>query len=243
MLNVIRFNWSLYLSGSISIILLFIFATLAPQDSSLRVLLFIFAFAGLLNMLLSAFVSHYVYDRSDIYRFKWLNNLQLAQTGTMALIHAGFDETSGRLRQLFPDAAWTLCDFYNPVFNTEASIRRARKLNPAPANTIAIDHRNWKLKQHSLDVVFCMFAVHEIRKPEEHILFFQQASEALKPGGKIIIVEHLCDLPNFIAFGIGFFHFYSRAYWRNIFASNTDFQQTKEMKVTPFVHIFILQKN
>jgi hypothetical protein len=51
------------------------------------------------------------------------------------------------------------------------------------------------------------------------------------------MVEHLRDFPNFVAFSVGFTHFFSRAVWKNAF-KNAGFTSFQETKFTPFMSIF-----
>jgi len=91
------------------------------------------------------------------------------------------------------------------------------------------------------DTIFILFAAHEIRDRAERQQFFEQLNGLLKADGKIIVVEHLRNLPNFIAYTVGFFHFYSLKSWLKIF-SNTNFEIIEQAKFTCFVSIFILSK-
>ena len=43
----------------------------------------------------------------------------------------------------------------------------------------------------------------------ERTLFFKELHRILKREGELVIVEHLRDLPNFLAYTIGFFHYWS----------------------------------
>ena len=87
-----------------------------------------------------------------------------------------------------------------------------------------------------------IFAAHEIRKPEQRTAFFKEVDRILKSNGKIILVEHLRDLPNFLAFNIGFFHFHSKKSWINDI-EKSNFKVIKEQKLTMFTSLFILEKN
>jgi hypothetical protein len=64
----------------------------------------------------------------------------------------------------------------------------------------------------------------------------------LKPDGQIIIVEHLRDRANFLAYNIGFFHFHSRSIWLRAFSS-AGLSLRQELKITPFVTAFIVGKD
>ena len=51
------------------------------------------------------------------------------------------------------------------------------------------------------------------------------------------MVEHLRDTANFLAFSIGFTHFFSKKTWKKVF-KESGFQLLKEEKFTPFMSVF-----
>jgi hypothetical protein len=57
----------------------------------------------------------------------------------------------------------------------------------------------------------------------------------------VVLVEHLRDLPNFLAFGPGFLHFHSGPSWLYSIRE-AGFQIERDIPVTPFVHCFVLCK-
>ena len=65
-------------------------------------------------------------------------------------------------------------------------------------------------------------------------MFFKELQRILKPSGRIIITEHLRDVPNFIAYNIGFFHFFSLKNWMTIF-KHSNFKMKKHIKFNLFV--------
>jgi hypothetical protein len=64
----------------------------------------------------------------------------------------------------------------------------------------------------------------------------------LTPGGAIMMVEHLRDWPNLLAYGPGFLHFQSRRTWDAAFRA-ARLVLRSHCTVTPFVHAFELGKN
>ena len=73
-------------------------------------------------------------------------------------------------------------------------------------------------------------------------MFFKQLKDTIKDNGKIIVTEHQRDLPNFIAYTIGYFHFFANKTWKKIFTQSALSIQ-KEFKLNPFITTFILTKN
>ena len=73
--------------------------------------------------------------------------------------------------------------------------------------------------------------------------FFRELRRVLKPDGEIFVTEHFRDLPNFLAYTIGCFHFLSRARtWERTFAE-AGLRIAREQKTTPFITTFILEKD
>jgi SAM-dependent methyltransferase len=145
-------------------------------------------------------------------------------------------------RQRYPHADLKVFDFYDPKKHTEVSIKRARKAYEPYPNTKNINTDFIPLAENSTDVVFNIFSLHEVRNREERINFLKRQHRSLKDDGRCIIVEHLRDLPNFIAYNIGFFHFLSPHEWKNNFLM-AGFEIGSVIKVTPFVSVFILNKS
>lgn len=126
--------------------------------------------------------------------------------------------------------------------HTEVSIKRARKKYPPYPQTKKIETLKIDLESNSIDKVFVIFSAHEIRNREERIIFFSELNRILKPKGQIFVIEHLRDVSNFIAYNIGYFHFYSKSTWLNTF-NKSNLKLSSEMKSTPFISIFTLEKN
>lgn len=237
--NIIRFNWHFYALALAALVMLHILKQIASPAFHP-----VIGIAGLLlmaSLFVSLAVSFYVYDVSGLYRLEWLQ-MTLPPNATIVNIHAGFDETSALLAAKFPQVTLTVFDFYDVEKHTEISISRARKAYPAYPGTRVISTANVPLAPASVDAVFCLLSAHEIRDFDERSLFFQQLNAALKPDGKIIVVEHLRDLPDFFAYNIGFFHFHSAKEWRRTFAA-ADLRIEKAHTVTPFITAYYLQKN
>jgi SAM-dependent methyltransferase len=97
----------------------------------------------------------------------------------------------------------------------------------------------WPIARTSVDVVFGLLATHEFRRPAERTAWFAEARRSLRPGGRVIVVEHLRDLANFIAFGPGFLHFHSRASWATCW-HQAGLRSHDEFSITPWVRVFVL---
>ncbi len=192
-------------------------------------------------VIISLGVSYYVYDYSGLYSLKWLADLHLSAESTIVNINAGFDETSALLKARYPDGRLFVFDFYDPKKHTEVSIARARKAYAPFPQTIRIDTQTLPLTKGSVECIFNIFTLHEIRNSSERIDFLKQQHAALAKNGYCLVVEHQRDLLNFLAYNIGFLHFYSTHEWRTNFHA-AGFKVQREMKITAFVSVFILEK-
>jgi|SRR5450432_176334 ubiquinone/menaquinone biosynthesis C-methylase UbiE len=238
--NIIRFNWHFYLLSSIIVLMLLISNYFLNKNFHfyINVLCTIIIATTLITLI----ASFYIYDLSNLYSLSWLNGLTIKPNASIININAGFDETSELLSLKFPAAELTVFDFYDPRKHTEVSIKRARKAYPPYKNTIAINTTTLPLKNNSADNILVIFAAHEIRNNDERIFFLKELHRVLKDDGKIIITEHLRDLPNFIVYNIGFFHFLPLATWLATF-NNAQLKVSEEIKTTAFITSFILTKN
>jgi ubiquinone/menaquinone biosynthesis C-methylase UbiE len=185
-------------------------------------------------------VSAWVYDYSGFYEFQWLkqqvsNNEK--NVHQIVNINAGFDETSFIIKRLFSHAEIQVFDFYNAQQHTEPAIVRARKVSMVYPNTQPIASNKIPVSDASTDLVYLISAVHEIRSHGEKIRFLEECHRICKPQGKVIMVEHLRDFPNFLAFSVGFTHFFSRSIWKNAF-EQAGFATFQETKFTPFMSVF-----
>ena len=184
-------------------------------------------------------VSAYVYDFSGYYDLEWLDKL-IKNTGAKKLminINAGFDETSHLLERKYPNAEIRAFDFYDAKKHTELAIVRARKVNLVYPNTLPMTSSAIPLPDHSADVILLLSSAHEIRSHEEKIRLFQECHRICKTDGQLIMIEHLRDFPNFIAFHIGFFHFFSASTWKDAIQKG-GFSKCETGRFTPFMGTF-----
>ncbi|MEO7310754.1 MAG: class I SAM-dependent methyltransferase [Chitinophagaceae bacterium] len=238
--NIIRFNWHFYALAIVLVGLMFIAGGFLPV--SLRLYIIVLASLITTSTFISLLVSAYVYDFSGLYTLSWLDSLAIPQAATLININAGFDETSSTLADKYPGNQLLVYDFYDAEKHTEVSIERARKAYSAYPGTMPITTTSLPFAANFADVIFLILAAHEIRSDAERIVFFKELHRVLKPAGKIIVTEHLRDMPNFLAYNIGFFHFMSKRKWQETFAG-AGYAIQQEIKLTPFITTFTLFKN
>ena len=239
MFAIARFNWPFYVAAmvafTISLVGLLASSAFVPRAISILGLMgsayFLFGSLG---------VSHLIYDRSDLYRWGWLDRALHGATIQRAIFcHSGFDETSNELAAHLGKTEWKILDHFDESRMTEPSIRRARRLFPPRPGTLSAPYDQWPTATESADVVFGLLAIHELRSDSERGAWFAEARRCLCPGGRVILVEHVRDLANFIAFGPGFWHFHSRRSWARAWES-AGLCLADEFRVTPWVRVFVL---
>jgi SAM-dependent methyltransferase len=235
-LNILSFNRHFYVFGIlILLVILLCFYILNLPDYLSWTLIIGFSYGLIMPLIVSA----YVYDFSGYYDFNWLKkiNLKDSKENLILNINAGFDETSFIIKKLFPESDLKVFDFYDSKQHTEPAIIRARKVSLVYPNTQQIISNAIPLQNNTVDYIFLLSAVHEIRTQEEKIQFLKECHRVCKSTGSVIMVEHLRDFPNFIAFSIGFTHFFSKKTWQNAFIG-AGFSSFTETKFTPFMSIF-----
>ena len=238
-MKIVRFNWPWYAGVLIATFTGIFLVNLGATDRPWGVLVV----AGLLVadvwLLVSLAVSHYIYDRSPVSHARWLDRVDSTRVRRAAIFHAGQDEASEAVLRALPNAEIQTFDFYDPARNGTASLKRARALAKRHDATIASD--NIPLKNETLDLALVVFAAHEIRQDMQRAAFFRELARALAPGGRVVMVEHVRDVWNFLAYGPGAFHFLSRQAWSRSFAKG-GLQLLRETSCTVFVRVFVLRK-
>ncbi len=238
--NIVRFNWHFYIL-SLCLIISILWLN-SYFDNAFQAYAYILCFLIVFTTVTSLLVSYIVYDVSHLYKLTWLDTVPILKTDTFVNINAGFDETSVLIKAKYPDNPLIVYDFYDPQKHTEVSIERARAAYPPYPNTQVITTTKIPLSENCIDVIFLTLAAHEIRDAQERAAFFKELNRILKTNGQIIVTEHLRDLPNFLAYNIGFFHFISLKSWHKTF-DDAALTITNTIKITPFISTFILKKN
>jgi hypothetical protein len=235
LLQILHYNRPFYTRTLAGVITATVLAIWLPF--TVRALLLLAAGAAVFWMCSSLFVSHYIYDRSNLYSLRWLEECLSQPPVRWVNIHSGIDETSQIISSMFPGSQGQVFDIYDPQEMTEPSIEEARRITRAPfAGT------NWRAlpaPDQWFDSAFLIFAAHELRRHEARVQLFREVDRVLRIGGELILVEHLRDTANFLAFGPGFLHFFSGRTWQHA-ADAAGLRIRLHRTLTPFVHVFVL---
>jgi len=239
MLTIARFNWPFYVAAAAVLIGSLWGVLWLPTSQSQWICGF--ALVGAFYFLAGSLaVSHLIYDRSDLYRWKWLDRaLRDANRNRMLFCHSGFDEASQALHEKLDTVEWQVLDHFDEKQMTEQSIRRARKLFPPTTGTVRTPYDQWAVESETIDVIFGLLAIHELRSERERMAWFCEASRCLKKDGMVVLVEHTRDLANFLVFGPGFLHFHSSSSWRRCW-ERVGLRARDEFQITPWIRVFVI---
>ena len=241
-LQIIRFNWPYYIVAAVVSAAAFLCVSLWPLPAPVRLSVMFIAIVPIAMAVLSIVVSHYVYDRSDLYRWSWLRDLFGVLPERWVNIHAGLDQTTDALRQVFPSDSSRTWDIFQKDRMTEPAIERARReYSGVSSGAEKADAGSLPSGDGTADAVFVIFAAHEIRALATRNRFFSELYRILRTDGRVVLIEHLRDWPNFLAYGPGVVHFYPRSEWVRL-AHESNLEIAKELKKTPFVRCFVLRK-
>jgi SAM-dependent methyltransferase len=244
--QIFLYNWHFYVGAAIVDLvatLLLVFATSLP--GLIRFVIFLAAIGSTFWALSSLVVSHFVYDRSPLYGFAWLTSVLRNSPKTWANIHAGLDQTTEKLLQLFPTPNHHILDIYDRSQMSEPSIGRARRHMRSHMRSLGAAQNTspfaLPLRDAECDAIFLIFAAHELRHRAARLQFFREIVRSAKPGGRIVLVEHLRDFNNFVAYGPGAMHFFSRREWLKV-CSQAGLFCLSELSVTPFIRCMVFTR-
>jgi SAM-dependent methyltransferase len=186
----------------------------------------------------SLLATWWAYDRTPLYEWRWLAALVPPPVRRYAVVSAGLDEVSPALRRLYPAAEATLLDLYE---GGTGSIRRARTAYPPPAGTRQADPDHLPVPGGVLDAVFAVFAAHELHTAPRRRALYREIARILRPGGRLVLVEHCRDAANVLAYGPGAWHFYPRAEWLRL-GRHAGLEPVAQRTMTPLVRAIAMER-
>lgn len=239
--QIVRFNWPFYavaglIAGAGPAVVRWM-----PLPSWMRFAAYAGCAVVALWLVASLVASWIVYDRSRLMDWDWVLQALGFSPASWINLHAGLDQSTPALQQIFPGAQGRVFDIYDPREMREPSIARARRLAQNAVSPEAADYRHLPVDKGTVDVAMLLLSAHELRSEEARSALFAELRRVLGPAGRVVVAEHLRDWANFLAFGPGFLHFHSRRTWLRCFSRHR-FDVHREFSITPFVRIFVLRR-
>lgn len=233
-----RYNWPMYALATAGVVVGAAAAAIVPMEPILRTGLAAVVLVAALATAWTVLAAYLAYDASRLHRWDWLPDA--GHVGHWTNIHAGLDEASLGLAAAFPKARRAVLDVYDAAAMTEPAIRVARRrITQAPPAT-ACRFDALPLEDAATDLVMLFFVAHELRGHDDRVRLFREAGRILRPDGRIVVVEHLCDGWNFLAFGPGALHFLPMKAWRATFA-DASLSVVHQTHITPWLNVFELR--
>lgn len=185
-------------------------------------------------------VSFHVYDRSPLARGTWLAEFLPPGAPAWISVDTGLDAEVD-LDGALAGPCLARLDVYDGRIVGRGSVRRARSTTPRkhaarPCSALALP-----IGDAACELACVVFTAHEVQLPADRVRFFEELRRVLVPGGRVLVVEHLRDVPNFLAFGPGFLHFHPRREWLRV-AEAANLAVVKTRSITPWVSALLLEK-
>lgn len=169
------------------------------------------ALAAAWTTLASLAATWWVYDAGELRWWRFPARVAGVEPRRILLVTAGFDEVCVPLAAAHPRAEVTVVDILDDARAVEASIRRARRLYPADAARVSPGDLAGGARY---DLVLFAQSLHELRRHADRLSALSAALRCLEPGGAVVLVEHLRNAVNVLAYGPGAWHFHSGRAWR-----------------------------
>ncbi|MFJ9950815.1 class I SAM-dependent methyltransferase [Kitasatospora sp. NPDC091207] len=237
--EVIGFNWPLYAAGALTAGGGWVLARRLPPRAARLVRAGAFTAGWLLAT--STAATWCVYDRSELHRYTWPDDLLPDGPGRHLVVTAGLDEASRPVAARHPAAPQRTADLYDPALMTEGSIRRARRRVPPVPGSLPARPGALPAATGSLDSVLAVFSAHELRRAADRAALFAEAARVLRPGGTFVVVEHLRDAANLAVYGPGAWHFLPRATWLG-HAAGAGLRPVTERRIAGLVTAFAFRR-
>lgn len=234
-IDVLGFNVAPVVLAPISGVLALL-AALAPLPVPVRIALAVGGVGAIVLTVAALATTWWVFERSSGRRWAWVME-QAGQPRRWLNLTTGFDDSSATLRRSLRGEGRSI-DVVDPTLQLERPLLRARHRFPPPGSPVVPAALDAAIEPHSADVVFLLMAAHEAHGPARADLL-RSAARAIAPGGRLILVEHLRDTANILAFGPGAWHFSPRDAWLAT-TREAGLRLVAETRLSPFVGGLVL---
>ena len=234
-LDVLRFNLRPFVMGPVVAIAAGTVA-LAPLPQAVQIVLAATAVGATILTALAVTAIVWVFAVGARHRWDWVRTAS-ASPKHWINITTGFDDSTETLRRLLPASRGEAFDVFDPTIEHESALLTARsRYRPSGGHGSTGDLAR-SLGSGTSDAAYLLMSAHEARGSDRAALF-GAISEALTATGRLILVEHLRDLPNRIAFGPGANHFQTRDTWLQAIG-DAGLVPIDEARLTPYVRGFV----
>jgi hypothetical protein len=237
-LDVVWFNWPPFVFGPITAIVAGL-AALGPLPTAVRIGLAIGAVAALVATTTAVMAIVWVFGFGTARRWRWVANAA-HRPRTWLNLTTGFDDSTSTLRARLAGVTGLSVDIFDETAPLDPPQRRARGRFPPGDRTATVATLDGALGAALPQTAFLLMSAHEV-PGADRVRLFTTIADRLLPGGRLIVVEHLRDLPNAIAFGLGARHFQSRATWLEA-GRLAGLEPVEEHRLSPFVRGFVFGK-
>ena len=234
-----RYNWPLYLTCILGAALGFTIWKTQLVPPSIRYLGFLGAVVAIWYAIASFVAFHVMFDRSDFLSGEWLTRCVEQPPKTCVQLSVCVEETTLPISKVFPTTDYIELDLFDESVMSEPAIARAKQY-AGDSQSIAAKPDALPLSDNTSELTVVTLAAHEVGDASQREALFRELSRITAPRGRLIIAEHLRNLPAAMAFGPGLFHFYPRATWTTL-AQKTELRIESEFDITPFFHVFVLR--
>jgi hypothetical protein len=236
-IRIFVYNWPTYVGTWALALAMLLLAVAEPRFKLPAVFLGVIPFVW---SVASLFVAFHIYDRSLLLDGRWISPLLPPSLQNWATIHAGLD-AEVELDAVMPGSCLARLDVFDRTLMPASSIDRARTYAARANPAVSCSPTDLTVRDQACDAVVVAFTAHEIRNRQARERFFDELRRCLRPGGRIVLVEHVRDIMNFLAFGPGCLHFLPRREWVRL-AENANLVVVNETRITPWVVALSLER-
>jgi len=237
-IEVMAFNGEVFVAGAIAVAVAALGAVLA-RGRRLPRLLAAAAIGGAIQLALASGAIAWVFGAGATSRWAWIAEAA-GRPDHWANVTTGFDDSTDELRRRLPGTDGVAIDLFDPDVAHERAITRVRRRAAPPSPPIRATSLADVLPK-KLDAVFLLMAAHEV-DPGDRPLVFDAIANAIGPRGRLVLVEHLRDGANALAFGPGARHFQTRATWVRL-GQAAGLRLEDDVPLTLFVRGFVFVRD
>lgn len=209
--RVVLFNWPKYVAAVLVLALGVTAARLS--HGPVRLAMVFVCVLIIYGMVASLLATWWVYDHRAQRLYQRIAD-QRHGTAPWVLVHAGFDESHGRLHALLGPPAHHFD--IGPSSDRSRSLSRAHALsgrNGVPVTGIL------PMGDATVGLVVVLFGIHELHSDSDAVALLHELNRVTVGDGSVVIVEHLIDVPNVVAYGLAAWHFSTGGRWRHAVTS------------------------